>query len=192
MQPGRGTVCACADDIGLALMSVWSPPIVTEIFAHAEYLTSLKLKPTKCLPLVKFCTSAPFLVPWPVAYSGGPLPTSSGCTQRARDIANTSAPPVAAVSLYNLRAAVVIASVLKLSYNAFSLCGLLNLWQWGGWRVHSLLVTAFATPCCLQLLLLLVCLDILLLAIAYHVFWKRFGQKRQSPLGDWPSYIPMT
>jgi len=47
--PGLGTVCACADDIGLALRFVWSLPIVSEIVAHAEYLTLLKLKPAKCV-----------------------------------------------------------------------------------------------------------------------------------------------
>jgi len=215
MAPGRGAVCACADDIGLALMSVRSLPIVSEIFAHAEYLTSLKLKPTNCVlvplsrcvprdfvlriagrfaslflniaefsDLARWCSlwlaqflpaCSSFQVASEVLYLGAFLGPEAGrlqwgsaankWPQRARDIANTSAPPVAAVSLYKSRAMpalgflcqlflppalaanerVVIASILKLPYNAFSLCGLLNLWQWGGCRVHSLLVTAFAT-----------------------------------------------
>jgi len=56
--PGLGTVCACADDIGLALRFVWSLAIVSEIFAHAEYLTLLKLKPAKCV-LVPLFRSLP-------------------------------------------------------------------------------------------------------------------------------------
>jgi len=44
-----GIVCACADDIGLALRSIMSLVVVFDIFRGAELLTHRVLKPLKCI-----------------------------------------------------------------------------------------------------------------------------------------------
>jgi len=46
--PSLGIVCACADDIGLALRSIMSLVVVFQMFRRVALLAHLVLKPLKC------------------------------------------------------------------------------------------------------------------------------------------------